>query len=185
MFKFTISIYKVDIETLDNFKLPNFETETIAISKNVSYPKEFVHIFCGVPCCDPLNYQNIEHNFVILFYKQIPKIKKNIRQLKQYNDILFRFLKCCKSRICYISALYWIFTTLSVLRLFLLSRQRPKCSPTSGIFLFQIDLDGRLGCSWHVVVGEDFGFDITFEVTRMLRVLQLLLLLRHTFPRPP
>ena len=29
---------------------------------------------------------------------------------------------------------------------------------------FQIELDEKFGCSWHVVVGEDFGFDMTFEV---------------------
>ena len=28
----------------------------------------------------------------------------------------------------------------------------------------QIELDEKFGCSWHVVVGEDFGFDMTFEV---------------------
>ena len=30
--------------------------------------------------------------------------------------------------------------------------------------LFQIELDKRFGCMWHVVVGEDFGFQITNEV---------------------
>ena len=29
---------------------------------------------------------------------------------------------------------------------------------------FQTELDKRLGCSWHVVVGEEFGFDVTYEV---------------------
>ena len=28
----------------------------------------------------------------------------------------------------------------------------------------QTELDKRLGCSWHVVVGEEFGFDVTYEV---------------------
>ena len=27
------------------------------------------------------------------------------------------------------------------------------------------ELDTRYGCSWHVVTGEEFGFDIDFEVT--------------------
>ena len=26
------------------------------------------------------------------------------------------------------------------------------------------ELDTRFGCSWHVVVGEEFGFDVDFEV---------------------
>ena len=26
------------------------------------------------------------------------------------------------------------------------------------------ELDTRYGCSWHVVAGEEFGFDIDFEV---------------------
>ncbi len=30
--------------------------------------------------------------------------------------------------------------------------------------LVKIELDGRYGCSWHVVAGEEFGTDITFEV---------------------
>ena len=32
------------------------------------------------------------------------------------------------------------------------------------IKFLQIELDEKFGCSWHVVVGEDFGFDMTFEV---------------------
>ena len=31
-------------------------------------------------------------------------------------------------------------------------------------FWVKSELDKRLGCSWHVVVGEEFGFDITYEV---------------------
>ena len=30
------------------------------------------------------------------------------------------------------------------------------------------ELDIRFGCSWHVVVGEEFGFDVDFEVIRSL-----------------
>ena len=30
------------------------------------------------------------------------------------------------------------------------------------------ELDMRYGCSWHVVTGEEFGFDIDFEVTHWL-----------------
>ena len=30
------------------------------------------------------------------------------------------------------------------------------------------DLDEELGCSWHVVVGQQFGMDITFEVRGQL-----------------
>ena len=26
------------------------------------------------------------------------------------------------------------------------------------------ELDARFGCSWHVVTGEEYGFDIDFEV---------------------
>ena len=26
------------------------------------------------------------------------------------------------------------------------------------------ELDTRFGCSWHVVTGEEFGFDVDFEV---------------------
>ncbi len=29
----------------------------------------------------------------------------------------------------------------------------------------QLELDKKFGCSWHVVVGEDFGFQITYEVS--------------------
>ena len=32
------------------------------------------------------------------------------------------------------------------------------------IAMLQKDLDKRFGCSWHVVVGEEFGFEITHEV---------------------
>ena len=41
------------------------------------------------------------------------------------------------------------------------------CEPgnnLSSIFYFQIELDNKFGCSWHVVTGEEFGTDITFEV---------------------
>ena len=31
-------------------------------------------------------------------------------------------------------------------------------------FWVKAELDKRFGCSWHVVVGEEFGFDITYEV---------------------
>ena len=30
--------------------------------------------------------------------------------------------------------------------------------------MFKMELDGRYGCSWHVVAGEEFGTDVTFEV---------------------
>ena len=30
------------------------------------------------------------------------------------------------------------------------------------------ELDTRYGCSWHVVTGEEFGFDIDFEVPHLL-----------------
>ena len=33
-------------------------------------------------------------------------------------------------------------------------------------FWVKAELDKRMGCSWHVVVGEEFGFDITYEVRR-------------------
>lgn len=29
------------------------------------------------------------------------------------------------------------------------------------------ELDTRFGCSWHVVVGEDFGFDVDVEVRKL------------------
>jgi hypothetical protein len=32
------------------------------------------------------------------------------------------------------------------------------------LFMDQLELDKKFGCSWHVVVGEDFGFQITYEV---------------------
>ena len=31
---------------------------------------------------------------------------------------------------------------------------------------FQIDLDKKFGCTWHVVAGEEFGFDLDFKVGR-------------------
>ena len=30
---------------------------------------------------------------------------------------------------------------------------------------FQISLDKQLGCTWHVVAGEEFGFDLDYEVS--------------------
>ena len=29
---------------------------------------------------------------------------------------------------------------------------------------FQREMDLRFGCSWHVVAGEEFGFDFDYEV---------------------
>ena len=29
---------------------------------------------------------------------------------------------------------------------------------------FQVELDKKFGCSWHVVAGEELGFDVDFEV---------------------
>ena len=39
----------------------------------------------------------------------------------------------------------------------------------------QTELDKRLGCSWHVVVGEEFGFDVTYEVrdVDIMKILRL------------
>eukprot|EP00088_Acartia_fossae_P061102 TRINITY_DN73353_c0_g1_i1.p1 TRINITY_DN73353_c0_g1~~TRINITY_DN73353_c0_g1_i1.p1 ORF type:complete len:122 (-),score=15.53 TRINITY_DN73353_c0_g1_i1:80-424(-) len=34
----------------------------------------------------------------------------------------------------------------------------------------KIELDKKFGCSWHVVTGEEFGTDITFEVGAMLYI---------------
>ena len=34
----------------------------------------------------------------------------------------------------------------------------------SSIFLLKTQLDQNFGCTWHVVVGEDFAVDIDFEV---------------------
>ena len=28
----------------------------------------------------------------------------------------------------------------------------------------QMELDRRLGCIWHAIVGEEFSFDVTYEV---------------------
>ena len=33
-------------------------------------------------------------------------------------------------------------------------------------------LDKRFGTTWHVVVGEGFGFDISYEITRYLLFLK-------------
>ena len=30
---------------------------------------------------------------------------------------------------------------------------------------FQISLDKQFGCTWHVVAGEEFGFDLDYEVS--------------------
>ena len=38
---------------------------------------------------------------------------------------------------------------------------------------FQIDLDQRMGCIWHVIVGEEFGFEITYEVRHSITALFL------------
>ena len=32
------------------------------------------------------------------------------------------------------------------------------------------ELDTRFGCSWHVVTGEEFGFDIDFEADKMMYI---------------
>ena len=32
------------------------------------------------------------------------------------------------------------------------------------------ELDTRFGCSWHVVTGEEFGFDIDFEAEKMMYI---------------
>ena len=34
----------------------------------------------------------------------------------------------------------------------------------------QTELDKRMGCSWHVIVGEEFGFDVTYEIGNMIYI---------------
>lgn len=33
------------------------------------------------------------------------------------------------------------------------------------MLFLQIDLDKRLGCIWHVIVGEEYGFEISYEAS--------------------
>ena len=36
-------------------------------------------------------------------------------------------------------------------------------------FFLKVELDEKFGCSWHVVVGEEFGSSMDYEVLRLDR----------------
>ena len=40
----------------------------------------------------------------------------------------------------------------------------------------QIELDKKLGCIWHAIVGEEFGYEITYEVLSFLLIFSLILI---------
>ena len=49
-------------------------------------------------------------------------------------------------------------------------RQRAWAPQTFQLEHLKKELDTRFGCSWHVVTGEEFGFDIDFEAEKMMYI---------------